>query len=254
MNDLRSPGPVPDGWARCSLRQVTLPVTKIRPTDDPDREVHYIDISSIDNTRHVISSTKRYTLENAPSRARQVVREGDTLFSTVRPYLRNIALVPNRYDDEIASTGFSVLRPVKGICPEFLFSTVVSSAFVNRVSKLQYGVSYPAVKDEQVRDLDIRLPPTAEQYRIATKIDKLFSILDDGLANLKMAHVHLDDTALRQAILQKALSGRLVAQDPGDEPASVLLERIRAEREQAEKCAASQNARKRLATRQRDAR
>ena len=250
MKEVGCADTLPDGWARCSLGQVTLPTMKIRPADDPDREVRYIDISSIDNSRHVIASTKRYTLANAPSRARQIVRAGDTLFSTVRPYLRNIALVPNRYDKEIASTGFSVLRPAKGICPAFLFYTITSSSFVNKVSKMQYGVSYPAVKDEQVRDLDILLPPTAEQYRIASKIDELFSTLDNGLESLKMARAHLDDTALRQAILQRALSGRLVAQDRSDEPASILLERIRAEREQATTRSSSRKKRRRQAAKQ----
>ena len=243
--DSNLPESLPDGWAACSLRQVTLPVLKIGPNDDPDREVHYIDISSIDNARHVITTTKRYQLGQAPSRARQVVRAGDTLFSTVRPYLRNIALVPRCYDEEIASTGFSVLRPATGVCPAFLFYNVISSDFVNKVSGMQYGVSYPAVKDEQVRDLEIRLPPTAEQYRIAAKIDELFSTLDHGLENLKKAGAQLDDRPLRQAILKKALSGRLVAQDPNDEPAAVLLDRIGTERKQIEK----RNARRRAGKR-----
>ena len=243
--DSNFPESLPDGWAACSLRQVTLPVLKIGPHDDPDREVHYIDISSIDNVRQVIATTKRHQLSKAPSRARQVVRAGDTLFSTVRPYLRNIALVPGRYDEEIASTGFSVLRPATGVCPAFLFYNVISSDFVNKVSGMQYGVSYPAVKDEQVRDLEIRLPPTAEQYRIAAKIDELFSTLDHGLENLKKAGAQLDDRPLRQAILKKAFSGRLVAQDPNDEPASVLLDRIGTERKQVEK----RNARRRAGRR-----
>ena len=235
IEDSNSPESLPAGWAACALRQVTLPVMKIAPNDDPEREVQYIDISSIDNARHVIATTKRYRLGQAPSRARQIVRAGDTLFSTVRPYLRNIALVPDRYHEELASTGFSVLRPATGVCPAFLFYHVISGDFVNKVSGMQYGVSYPAVKDEQIRDLAIRLPPAAEQYRIAAKIDELFSTLDHGLENLKKARAHLDDRPLRQAILKKALSGGLAAQDPNDEPASVLLNRIRTEREQLER-------------------
>ena len=106
---------LPPGWTKCSIGDVTLPISKIDPKDDPDREIYYIDISSIDNTRHVIGSVKEYPLKDAPSRARQIVHAGDVLFATVRPYLRNIACVPNNYDEQIASTGFSVLRPAKGI-------------------------------------------------------------------------------------------------------------------------------------------
>ena len=234
MKAVGVPDTLPDGWARCSLGQVTLPTMKIRPADDPGREVRYIDISSIDNSRYVIASTKQYTLANAPSRARQIVRAGDTLFSTVRPYLRNIALVPNRYDKEIASTGFSVLRPAKGICPAFLFYTVISSGFVNRVSKMQYGVSYPAVKDDQLRDLDIRLPPTAEQYRIAAKLDELFSTIDNGIESLKMANVWL--SYYRQTLLRYAFEGKLTKQWRKEnkdslETSEQLVARIKQERD-----------------------
>ena len=221
---------LPDGWVTCALRQVTLPVTKINPVDDPNREVHYIDISSIDNDRHTIATTKRFRLERAPSRARQIVHAGDTLFATVRPYLRNIALVPERYNDEIASTGFSVLRPADGICPAFLFYNIVSNDFVNRISGMQYGVSYPAVKEDQVRDMEICLPPTAEQCRIMVKIDELLSTLDNGLDSLQRARTLLDH--YRRALLKYAFEGTLTAQwrkennDRLETPAQ-LLDRIK---------------------------
>ena len=203
------PGVLPDGWARCSIGQVTLPTTKINPKIDLDRELQYIDISSIDNIRQVIGNTKRYKLRHAPSRARQVVHSGDTLFSTVRPYLRNIALVPSCYDQEIASTGFSVLRPASELCPEFLFYKTISRDFVDRISGMQYGVSYPAVKDEHVRDQQLWLPPTAEQYRIVAKIDELFSELEAGIKSLKKARAQL--TTYRQAVLKYAFEGKLTA-------------------------------------------
>ena len=201
---------LPDGWVECSVEQVTLPAIRIDPKEDPDREVQYIDISGVDNVRNLIRNTKRYRLRHAPSRDRQVVRAGDTLFSTVRPYLRNIAMVPSYCDQEIASTAFSVLRPVEGVCPGFLFYKALSSDFVNQVSGMQYGVSYPAVNDEQVRDQSLWLPPTAEQYRIVTKIDELCSELDAGIESLKNAHAQLE--MYRQAVLQHTFEGKLTAQ------------------------------------------
>ena len=138
------------------------------------------------------------------------MHSGDTLFATVRPYLRNIALVPSCYDQEIASTGFSVLRPASGVCPEFLFYKTISRDFVDRISGMQYGVSYPAVKDEQVRDQQLWLPPTAEQYRIVVKIDELFSELEPGIESLKKARAQL--ATYRQAVLKHAFEGKLTAQ------------------------------------------
>ncbi len=224
---------LPTGWAKCSIGQVTLPVSKIDPGDDPDRGIDYIDISSIDNTRHVIGNVKQYRLEDAPSRARQIVCSSDVLFATVRPYLRNIAAVPNDYDQQIASTGFSVLRPAEGVCPAFLFYKAISRDLVNALSGIQYGVSYPAVKDEQVRDQPLWLPPLSEQHRIVAKIKELFSELDKGVESLKTAREQLK--VYRQSILKHAFEGKLTAQwrkenkDKLEKPEQ-LLARIKQER------------------------
>ena len=201
---------LPTGWTECSIGDVTLPVSKIDPKNNPDREIDYIDISSIDNTRHTIGSVKQYRLRDAPSRARQIVRAGDVLFATVRPYLRNIAGVPNDYDKQIASTGFSVLRPAKGVRPAFLFYKAISTDFVNALSEIQYGVSYPAVKDDQVRGQSLWLPPMEEQHRIVAKIEELFSELDKGVESLKAACAQLK--IYRQAVLKHAFEGKLTAQ------------------------------------------
>ena len=225
---------LPKGWVECSIGQVTLPVSKIDPKADPEREIDYIDIAGIDNTRHVIGEVKQYQLKDAPSRARQIVRAGDVLFATVRPYLRNIAPVPNDYDQQIASTGFAVLRPAQGICPAFLFYRAISRDFVNALSGMQYGVSYPAVKDEQVRDQLLWLPPLREQYRIVAKIKELFSELDRGVESLKTARAKL--AVYRQAVLKNAFKGKLTArwreENKGKlETPEQLLARIKQERE-----------------------
>ena len=223
----------PSGWSKCSLGQVTLTVSKINPKEATSRPIDYIDISGIDNTRNVIRRAKRYRLEDAPSRARQIVCAGDVIFAMVRPYLRNIAAIPNVYDQPIASTGFSVLRPAKGVCPAFLFYKAISRDLVNALSKLQYGVSYPAVKDEQVRDQPLWLPPTHEQYRIVAKLEELFSELDKGVENLEKAREQLK--VYRQAVLKHAFEGRLTAQwreenkDQLENPEQ-LLARIKQER------------------------
>ena len=84
-------------------------------------EFDYLDIASIDNTQQKITSPKRYSGKGAPSRARQVVRSGDILFSTVRTYLKNIAIVLPIYDGQIASTGFCVIRPAEGTNHALIF-------------------------------------------------------------------------------------------------------------------------------------
>lgn len=200
---------LPTGWIECSVGDITLPVSKIDPRDNGHRKIAYVDISSIDNDRNLIGPPKKYQLAKAPSRARQIIHAGDVLFSTVRPYLRNIAAVPESLHDEVASTGFSVLRPASGIHPRFLFYKAISADFVDSLSGKQYGVSYPAVRDDQVRDQLLLIPPSAEQNRIVAKIEELFSELDNGIANLKTARQQLD--VYRQALLKQAFEGKLTA-------------------------------------------
>ena len=161
------------------------------------------------------------------------VRAGDVLFATVRPYLRNIAAVPNDYDQQIASTGFSVLRPAEGVCPAFLFYKAISRDLVNALSGMQYGVSYPAVKDEQVREQPLWFPPMEEQARIVARLEELFSELDQGVESLKTARAQLN--VYRQAVLKHAFEGKLTAQwreenkDELEKPEQ-LLARIKQER------------------------
>ncbi|MDE2823011.1 MAG: restriction endonuclease subunit S, partial [Chloroflexota bacterium] len=100
---------LPAGWVATTLGEVCLDTPTVRPADYPDKAISYIDIASIDNSSFRVGSAKTHLGRNAPSRARQRVRSGDTLFSTVRTYLRNVAMVPPELDGEVASTGFCVL-------------------------------------------------------------------------------------------------------------------------------------------------
>ena len=123
-----------------------------------------------------------------------------------------------------------------------------------RLHRFDRSTAIPGLNRNDVYELAIHLPPLAEQHRIVARVDELFSTLDNGIESLKKARARLDDKALRHAILKKALSGQLVAQDPNDEPASVLLERIRAEREHTERRRAHRKAGKRRTARQQDGR
>ncbi len=200
---------LPQGWVRTTLDAVAMQVSKIATATGPDLQIRYIDISGIDNQANRIRETKDLSFGNAPSRARQIVQAGDTVFSTVRPYLRNIALVPDELDGEIASTGFCVLRPSEAVDARFLFHKVASQHFVNAVSADQYGASYPAVKDSQVRAQPIELPPLNEQHRIVDKLDTLFAELDQGEAELRQVQTLL--ARYRQSVLKAAVTGELTA-------------------------------------------
>ncbi|MDR3048672.1 MAG: restriction endonuclease subunit S [Elusimicrobiota bacterium] len=176
----------------------------------------YLDISSIDNSIHKIVEPKIYEAQNAPSRARQKIKIGDILLSTVRTYLKNTAPILEAYKFPIASTGFCVLRGKQGILEsKFLFYKVLSDVFVKKLNSLQRGSSYPAVRNNDVLEQSILLPPLSFQQQIVQTIDKQFASANQMQKTVNKALS--DASKLKQSILKKAFSGGLVSQNPKDE-------------------------------------
>jgi type I restriction enzyme S subunit len=183
-------------------------VETIDPKREPTKYFTYIDISSIDNSTQKIVKPKKLLCAKAPSRARQVLRAGDTVFSTVRTYLRNIGYIDSSLDGAVGSTGFSVLRPAHGVNSRYLYYYSLTNRFVDGLSTQMRGTSYPAVVDSQVRDMEIPLAPTAEQERIIRIVEEQFSRLDAGVVALERLRQNL--RRMRVAVLQGAVTGQLV--------------------------------------------
>jgi len=220
-------GELPYGWITTYLKNITLEIKKINPKERPDDFFIYIDIASIDNKKQIITDPKIYLGKNSPSRARQLIKEGDILFSTVRTYLRNMAIVTKEYDNQIASTGFCVLRALS-VNYKWLFYLVQTDFFLNSLNVIQRGTNYPAVRNSDILYQIVRIPPLEEQKEIVNRIEKLFSLADhiEETVNSKLE----ESKVLRQSILKKAFEGKLVPQDPNDESAELLLEKIKKQR------------------------
>ncbi len=200
-----------EDWIECTLEEICEKALKVKRKEMPSFErIKYLDIGGIDNHTNKIISHKNYTWEDAPSRAQQIIKKDDILFSTVRTYLKNVARVnKEEYNDEIASSGFTVLRAKKDILnSEYLFFRSLSTVFLNSLNKLQRGTSYPAVRDKDVFAQIIPLPPLVEQKAIVKKIEELFSSLDSGIVDLKKAQDQL--VIYRQAVLKKAFEGEQI--------------------------------------------
>jgi len=221
-------GALPPGWKWTTIDEVTQPVEKIDPRNEPKNKFIYLDISAIDNTTNIITEPQSFYGSKAPSRARQLVSTDDILFSTVRVYLKNIALVSASYNNAVASTGFSILRMEEGVNPRYLFYYCLTRELLHNIGELQKGISYPAVRDSDVRDQAVPLPPKSEQDRIVAELDTQLSRLEAGIAGLKSAQANVERE--RAAVLNAACLGQLVPQDSADEPAAPLLRRILAER------------------------
>jgi type I restriction enzyme S subunit len=181
-------------------------VTKIDPLDSGREVIRYIDIGSIDGDRQVLTDVGLLRAADAPTRARQVVATGDTIFSTVRPYLRKIAYIDDSLDGEFASTGFTVLRPGPKVHPRFLYYYAISERLLDQVLPLQRGVSYPAVRDKDVLSACIPVPSLEKQRQIVEILEEHLSRLDAGSAALEQAGRRT--TALRSAALARLPRGK----------------------------------------------
>ena len=164
---------LPAGWTLATVRDVTEPTENIDPRRIPRRTFRYVDIGSIDNQTQRIVRPKTFVGRDAPARAGRRIRSGDIVFSTVRTYLRNIAIVPPELNGEVASTGLLVLRANDAVLGDYLFRWVSSPVFLEQVSAAQDGTLYPAVREGDVRRQQLPLAPLAEQQLIVEKLNVL---------------------------------------------------------------------------------
>ena len=225
---------LPAGWSKSRIGDVVEDRIEQGLPEDK-REFTYIDISAVDNRRKEIVESRTLPTATAPSRARQQVRRDDVLVSTTRPNLNAVALVPPQLDGAIASTGFTVLRPVL-LEPRWLFSVVQSEDFVTEMSSLVKGALYPAIRPSHVHDYVMPVPPLAEQKRITNKLTKFLKRTRNVRETLEALPELIQQ--YRAAVLEAACTGRLVPTEAelarkeqrDFEPATVLLERMLAER------------------------
>ncbi len=164
---------------------------------------NYIDIGSINSSAKRISEIQELDWTIASSRARQIVKKGDTLFSTVRVNLERIALIDKEIPNAIASTGFTVIRANEKAEPEYLFYSTSSPLFIAKLCKLQKGTAYPAVSDRIVFNEEIYLPSLNEQKQIAS----LF-------LSIEMAIEQVDSQEKKLKSLRKSLINKLTKQNP----------------------------------------
>jgi type I restriction enzyme S subunit len=158
-------------WPRVALHELCERRSGVRdPRLSPDTPFRYVDITSVDRVSKTVVDARTMPGRDAPSRARKAIRAKDVIVSTTRPNLNAVALIPDELDDQIASTGFCVLRAGERLDPEYLFAYVRSPAFVGALSDLVVGALYPAVTDRQVMSQNIPLPPLPEQRRIAAAL------------------------------------------------------------------------------------
>lgn len=176
----------------------------------PDSDFTYIDVGAINKEFGLVSDPSVLPAGEAPSRARKIVKKGTVIYSTVRPYLLNIAVVSESFDPEpIASTAFAIIHPFQGIEASFVYRYLRSPTFIEYVESCQTGIAYPAINDRQFFAGLLPLPPLAEQHRIVTKVDELMALCD------QLEQRQEGNTRTHAVLVETLLSALTAANDHG---------------------------------------
>ena len=174
--DAEIPFNLPDNWIWCRGYSCFSGMESTRPQGE---YFDYIDIDSIDNKSHCVKKTKHTPVIEAPSRASRAINSGSVLFSLVRPYLENIALIEEIHSHSIASTGFYVCNSNGLLLPEYMFYLMISKYVVDGLNQYMKGDNSPSISKNDIENWLYPIPPIAEQKRICYILKSTYTIIEE---------------------------------------------------------------------------
>ena len=224
------PFDIPDSWEWVRLGNISSYAEtkqKVNATS-ADPSIWGLDLEDIEKGGRLLEH--KTVGERKAVGDKTVFTKGDVLYSKLRPYLLKILVAP---DDGICTPEIVPFRVYGGIDPNYIVNYLKSPYVDNLINSITYGAKMPRVGTETMTSLLVPVPPLEEQQRIVEKIDEVASAVsayDVAYQKTETLNSAFPE-ALKKSILQEAVQGKLVPQDPSDEPAEALLERIRAEKQ-----------------------
>jgi type I restriction enzyme S subunit len=183
---------IPKGWKMTTLGEVADVNNLTIDKNYPFNEIEYIDVASVEERRLI--TTQKLKLENAPSRAKRIVKDNSVLISTVRPNLKHYCYIKKSKPNLIASTGFAVINSKDGKSdPYYLYNLLTTKDFTDYLIKIadSQTSTYPAFNPSVIQNSKFEIPPLPEQRAIAA----VLSSLDDKIELLREQNKTLEATA-----------------------------------------------------------
>lgn len=192
-------GEIPVDWGVATISDLCqINPEVIKESTPPETQLKYIDIAAIERTGNV-SVIKLIEFKTAPSRARRIVKAGDIIVSTVRPYLKAFARITDLSENLIASTGFAVLRARPNVNGGYVYQHVLSDSFVKYLEEKMTGSSYPAVNSSDVAEYQMPVPTAPEQENIGRILSDVDTLIDKVGAEIKKTK-ELKKSLMRQLL------------------------------------------------------
>lgn len=168
-------GLISEDWEIVRIENIAeVDCENLSSSTNPDLEIKYISLECINEGS--LMKFDELNFKNAPSRARRILRKGDILISTVRPNLKSHYFFNSNAKDFIASTGFSVIRTSQS--SNYIYHHFFGKQINRQIENLIVGSNYPAINNKDVKNLQIPLPPLAEQEAIAKALSDCNSWID----------------------------------------------------------------------------
>lgn len=198
-------GNIPAHWKVSRMKYVvTINDEVLSETEDENYKIRYVEISSISEGK--ITTIEEYTYNNAPSRARRKVRNGDVIVSTVRTYLKAIATIVDPDPNLIVSTGFAVIRPRK-VSSQYLGYLCLSTFFISEIISRSKGVSYPGINASDIGEIYIPLPDDKEQNEIILAISNEVMRVNAIVERIEKEIILLKE--YRVALINEVVTGKI---------------------------------------------
>ena len=215
-------------WVRLGIISTYNQAKQKINAKDADVSIWGLDLEDIEKGGRLL--VKKTVGERKAVGDKTVFTKGDILYSKLRPYLLKILAAP---DSGICTPEIVPFTVYGGISAEYIVNFLKSPYVDGLVNGETYGIKMPRAGTDTMISLLVPLPPLSEQHRIVAKIEELLPYIERyGKAEEHLTTLNTTfPEALKKSILQEAVQGKLVPQNPDDEPASVLLERIRAEKQ-----------------------
>lgn len=227
---------LPQGWVWASGEQLCEFITKgtTPPKNMASRQaqtVPFLRVTNLTDHGSLDLSDKVYVSKDTHSGflARSVVYPNDVLMNIVGPPLGQVSVVPDTFSEWNINQAIAIFRAVDGVMPGFVCTYLLSPIAQHWLkAKAKTTAGQTNLTLEVCRELPFPLPPEGEQQALVRHLQEVQTAITSQMEAIEIGLKQ--STAQRQNILKAAFSGQLVPQDPSDEPASELLESIRAER------------------------
>ncbi|GHC48063.1 restriction endonuclease subunit S [Ulvibacter litoralis] len=201
-----------EGWEEKTLGEVCEKTKNIKWQDFASEEFEYVDLSSVSRETLSVTETTTVNKENAPSRAKKIIHEGDVIFATTRPTLRRATIIDEEISGNLCSTGYVVLRPTENISSDWIFFYLLTTKFMDRMKSLQRGASYPAVSDNDVKGSKLSIPRSkVEEKQNILIMKNLQEKTNSLIKNYEQKLEDLED--LKKSMLKKAFAGELTEKE-----------------------------------------